>query len=205
MRLSFMALFERRLFTSIPEALAAPVCYRLHLWIEDSQVQEWGPQLLRLPHLRELHLKGLHTVFNDLTYDLPEAWGQLRALREVQLLNLPVAFPTWVRNLPDLRTLTVRGTDATCLPEWIAECQALQTLRMENCALQTLPDSLRHMVWLRHLGLSDTQLPRLDAAQFPRRLRSLDLGGSRRYSPADLERLRQELRSTKVNPRLLPL
>jgi len=116
------------------------------------------------------------------------------------VLNLPLAFPAWVRSLPGLRVLTLRGTDVVALPEWIAELQALRTLRIENCALHALPEALRHLTQLRELSLSDTQLTDLGAAQFPPGLRSLDLGGSHCYQRPDLEQLRQALGQTRINP-----
>jgi len=44
-----MGLFNRRLFTSLPEALANPTaCYRLHLQLADDELRAWRPRLLQL-------------------------------------------------------------------------------------------------------------------------------------------------------------
>jgi hypothetical protein len=196
-----MGLFNRQLFTSLPEALANPTaCYRLHLQVADNHLREWGPRLLELTNIQELRLHGLPALYDHQDYSLPEELGRLRTLREVELLNLPLAFPAWVRSLLGLRILTLRGTDVAALPEWIAELQKLRTLRIENCALHVLPDALRHLTHLRELSLSDTRLTDLRAAQFPLGLRSLNLGGSHGYQRTDLERLRQALGQTRINP-----
>ena len=196
-----MRFFDRKLFTSLSEALAAPTaCCRLHLAVNDEEMHGWGPKFLRFLCLQELHLHGQPALYDHSTYSLPEELSQVRTLREVELLNLPLAFPAWVRFLPKLDTLTLRGTDAVCLPEWIDELKALRTLRVENCALRVLPNALRGMHHLRDLSLCDTQLPHLEAVQFPQHLRSLNLGGARRYPPAELEHLRQELPQTRIFP-----
>ncbi|HEX8659798.1 MAG TPA: hypothetical protein VF690_19805 [Hymenobacter sp.] len=197
-----MGLFSRHLFTSLSKALAAPTaCYRLHLQVNIDQLRAWGPLFPHLTRLQELRLHGQYVPDEPQESAFPEEFRQLRTLRKVSLLNLPVTFPSWVRYLPELRVLDVRGTDTAYLPEWIAECRALHTLRVENCALQVLPLALRQMHHLRHVSFSDTELAHVEAAHFPQQLLSLDLGGAHRYPPTDLERLRQELRQTRINPK----
>ena len=128
-----MGLFNRRLFTSLSEALANPTaCYRLHLQVADDHLRAWGPRLLPLTRLQELRLHGQPGLYDRPDFALPDELGRLRTLREVELLNLPLAFPDWVRSLSGLRVLTLRGTNVAALPEWIAELHALRTLRIEN-------------------------------------------------------------------------
>ena len=177
--------------------------FRRRLWVQwiDERVREWGPELLRLRRLRELYLQGDPSIYYLTDFTLPVEIGALRTLRKLELLNLPINFPEWIVNLPNLRYLMVRGTDATTVPDWIVRLKKLHTLRVENCDLQALPHTLRQMDNLRHLSLCHTPLlPSLSPDQLPKRLKSLNILNSGHYQRPDLWELKRALKGTHVNP-----
>ncbi len=179
----------------------APFRRRLSVRWVDERVREWGPELSRLRHLRELFLQGDPSIYYLTDFTLPTEIGALRTLRRLELLNLPVDFPEWIANLTDLRYLMVRGTDVREVPDWIVRLKKLHTLRVENCDLQSLPSTLRQMDNLRHLGLCHTPLlPSLSPEQLPRHLKSLDVLNSGCYQRADLWQLKQTIRGMSINP-----
>lgn len=195
-----MGLFTRR-YASLPQTLPWPsLCRRLVVYAVDHRVQEWGPIFLQLTHLQDLHLQGSHSIYDSTTFSLPVEIGQLRALKRLTLLNLPIDFPAWIADLPHLRALTVRGTDLTTIPAWIHQLSRLHTLRVENCDLAVLPKTLRELNNLRELGLCDTRLRDFSPAQFPPQLHSLNFAGSGCWRRSDLRQLQRALPGTKVHP-----
>nr|GFA62925.1 hypothetical protein [Tanacetum cinerariifolium] len=56
--------------------------------------------------LRELILMGDSRIYDSTTFSLPVEIGQLRTLKRLTFLNLPIDFPAWIVDLPRLRTLT---------------------------------------------------------------------------------------------------
>jgi Leucine-rich repeat (LRR) protein len=123
-----MSIFTRR-YTGLPHTLPWPsFCRRLVVFAVDHQVQEWGPKFLQLVNLRGLHLQGDWRIYDSKTFYLPAEIGQLRTLKQLTLLNLPIDFPAWIADLTQLRTLTVRGTNLTTIPDWIHHLSHLHTL-----------------------------------------------------------------------------
>jgi hypothetical protein len=195
-----MGLFTRR-YTSLPHTLPWPsLCRRLVVYAVDHQVQEWGPKFLQLVNLRALHLQGDSSIYDSTTFSLPAEIGQLRTIKQLSLLNLPIDFPAWIADLPNLRALMVRGTNLTSIPPWIQQLSHLHTLQIENCDLTVLPETLRKMNNLRELGLCDTRLRDFSPAQFPPQLRSINFAGSGCWRRSDLRQLQKALPSTKVYP-----
>ncbi len=198
-----MGLFKRHYERHLPSAPAWPsLCFRLALWHVDNKLLEWGPQLLGFSRLRQLNVSWHAGDAASIDSIFPPELAQLRTLERVELLNLPITFPEWVRALPNLRYLMVRGTESTHIPEWICELKQLRTLRVENCALTTLPATLRQMTNLRELGLSDTQIRDFSPEQFPPHLKRLTFHGSGYYVRQDVARLQQTLKGTKIWPDL---
>jgi Leucine-rich repeat (LRR) protein len=195
-----MGLFTRR-YTSLPQQLAWPsLCRRLSIYSVDHRLQEWGSQLLQLSHLQDLHLQGDSSIYDSPNFILPADIGQLRTLKSLVLLNLPIDFPEWIVDLPNLHSLTVRGTNLTTIPPWIDQMSRLRTLRVENCNLAHLPQTLRQMSNLRELGLCDTKLRDFSPAQFPPHLKQINFAGTGCYRRSDLSRLQKALKSTKIHP-----
>ena len=98
-----MGLFTRQ-YTALPQTLPWPsLCRRLVVYSVDHRVQEWGPRFLHLTHLQDLSLHGSYTIYDSTTFSLPVEIGQLRTLKRLTLLNLPIDFPTWIANLPNLQ------------------------------------------------------------------------------------------------------
>jgi hypothetical protein len=195
-----MGFFTRR-HTALPHTLPWPsLCRRLVVYAVDHRVQEWGPKFLQLRHLQDLHLQGSSSIYNSTTFSLPVEIGQLRTLKRLTLLNLPIDFPAWIADLSHLRALMVRGTNLTAIPTWIPQLRHLHTLRIENCDLAVLPETLREMNNLRELGLCDTRLRDFSSAQFPPQLRSLNFAGSGGWRRSDLRQLQRELPRTNVQP-----
>jgi Leucine-rich repeat (LRR) protein len=195
-----MGLFTRR-YTSLPHTLPWPsLCRRMVVFAADHQVQDWGPKLLQLTHVQDLHLQGSSSIYDSTTFSLPAEIGQLRTLKRLTLLNLPIDFPAWIANLSNLRYLVVRGTNLTTMPSWIHQLSRLHTLRVENCDLTVLPKTLQGMNNLRELGLCDTRLRDFSPAQFPPHLRSLNFAGTGCWRRNDLRQLQRALPGTKVHP-----
>jgi Leucine-rich repeat (LRR) protein len=195
-----MGLFTLR-YTSLPHTLPWPsLCRQLDVHAVDHRVQEWGPKFLQLAHLQALHLQGSSSIYNSTTFFLPVEIGQLRTLKRLTLLNLPIDCPAWIADLPHLRYLMVRGTNLTTIPAWIHRLSRLHTLRIENCDLAVLPETLRKMNNLRELGLCDTRLRDFNPAQFPPHLRSLNFAGSGCWRRSDLRQLQRALPGTRVHP-----
>ena len=192
-----MDLFKPRLFWALPEALTASRCRRLVIWV-DEEFQGSGLQLLQLKHLQELSLQGKHTIFDHPNFILPVEIGQLRALRSLTLLNLPVTLPEWIAQLSELRDLTVRGTDLIHIPNWISQLKHLHSLHIGNCKLQDVPETLQHMNNLRHLTFADIQLREIRPEQFPRHLKSLAFTGGGSYKTREVQELKHALRGTKI-------
>lgn len=195
-----MGLFTRQ-YTSLPHTLLWPaLCRRMFVFSVDHRVQEWGPNFLQLTHLQELNLMGDSSIYDSTTFSLPVEIGQLRTLKRLTLLNLPIDFPSWIANLPNLRALMVRGTNLTTIPPWIHQLSHLHTLQIENCNLTVLPETLRKMNNLRELGLCDTRLRDFSPEQFPPQLRSINFAGSGCWRRSDLRQLQKALLGTKVHP-----
>lgn len=192
-----MELFRPRLISSLPEALAASKCRRLLIWV-DEEFQSSGKQLLQLTHLQELSLQGKHTVFDYPNFILPVEIGQLRTLRKLTLLNLPVTLPEWITQLSELRDLMVRGTDLVHIPNWISRLKNLHSLHIGNCELQDIPEALRQMDSLRQLTFADVQLRKIRPEQFPQHLKSLVFSGGGSYRSHKVQELKQALRGTKI-------
>jgi Leucine-rich repeat (LRR) protein len=133
----------------------------------DHRLQEWGSQFLQLSHLQFLHLQGSSSIYDSTTFSLPVEIGQLRTLKRLTLLNLPINFPAWIADLPNLRYLMVRGTNLMTIPPWIQHLSRLRILAVENCNLTVLPETLRRMHHLRELWLADTRIHDFSPAQFP--------------------------------------
>jgi Leucine-rich repeat (LRR) protein len=198
-----MELFTRSYQGPLPPAPTWPsCCLRLGLAHVDASLASWGSQLVRFSRLRELDVAW--SAGDEPTIDawFPSELTQLHTLRRVSLLNLPIAFPAWVRALPKLQYLTVRGTNLSSIPDWISELKQLRTLRVENCALATLPTTLRQLTNLRELSLSDTQIRDFSPEQFPPHLKRLAFHGSGRYVRQDVVKLQQGLKDTKIWPDL---
>jgi Leucine-rich repeat (LRR) protein len=195
-----MGLFTRQ-YTSLPPTLLWPsLCRRLVVFSVDHRVQEWGRHFLQLTHLQDLDLMGDRSILDSATFSLPAEIGQLRTLKRLTLLNLPIDFPAWIANLSNLRYLVVRGTNLTTIPSWIHQLSRLHTLRVENCDLTVLPKTLQGMNNLRELGLCDTRLRDFSPAQFPPQLRSLNFAGTGCWRRNDLRQLQRALPGTKVHP-----
>lgn len=195
-----MGLLTRQ-YTSLPHTLLWPsLCRQLVVFSVDHRIQDWGSKFLQLTHLKELILMGDSRIYDSTTFSLPVEIGQLRTLKRLTLLNLPIDFPAWIADLPRLRALTVRGTNLTTIPVWIHQLSHLHTLRIENCDLTVLPKTLRGMNSLRELGLGDTRLRDFSPAQFPPQLRSLNFVGSGCWRRSDLRQLQRALPGTKVHP-----
>ena len=195
-----MGLFTRH-YRSLPPRLTWPsLCRRLWIYPVDAHLQGWGPQFLQLTNLQRLELQGDGYLFDRTDFTLPAEIGQLRTLKCLVLLNLPIEFPEWIADLPNLRYLVVRGTNLTTIPPWIDRLHSLHTLRIENCDLAVLPETLREMTNLRELGLSDTRLTDFSPAHFPPQLRTLNFAGTGCWRRSDLSQLQQALPRTKVHP-----
>lgn len=195
-----MGLFTRR-YSILPPTLPWPsLCRRLVVYAVDHRLQEWRPIFLQLTHLQELHLQGSSRIYDSTTFSLPVEIGQLRTLKRLTLLNLPIEFPAWIADLPQLRALTVRGTNLITIPAWISQLSRLHTLRIENCDLAVLPETLREMSNLRELGFSDTRLRNFSPTQFPPHLRAINFAGSGCWRRSDLRQLQKALPNTKVYP-----
>jgi Leucine-rich repeat (LRR) protein len=192
-----MELFRPRLISSLPEALAAFKCRRLLIWV-DEEFQSSGKQLLQLTHLRELLLHGKSSIFDYPNFILPVEIGQLRTLRKLTLLNLPVTLPEWITQLSELRELTARGTDLIQIPNWISQLQHLDYLHLGNCQLQDLPETFCQMNSLRHLAFADIQLREIRPEQFPLHLKTLEFTGGGSYKSHEVQELKQALRGTKI-------
>jgi hypothetical protein len=195
-----MGLFTRQ-YASLPQQLTWPsLCRSFSVSAVDDRLQEWGKQLLQLSHLQSLHLQGDCRIYDSTSFALPPEIGQLRTLKRLVLLNLPIDFPEWIVNLPKLRYLMVRGTNLTVIPPWIHQMRQLRILAVENCKLASLPESLRRMHGLQELWLADTQLRELRPEQFPQHLRVLSLAGTGCYPREALTDLRQAFQHTTVYP-----
>ena len=193
-----MGLFTRDYKGSLPSTPAWPsLCTKLSILHANDSLARWGPQLLRFAHLRELYIgwySGTQATIDSL---FPPELAQLRTLRRVTLLNVPLAeWPTWLIDLPNLQHLVVRGTGLIC------QLEQLRTLRVENCRLTTLPGTMCHMTKLRELGLSDTEIRDWNPAQFPPQLKRLWFHGSGCYVRQDVAQLQQALKGTTIWPDL---
>jgi Leucine-rich repeat (LRR) protein len=151
-------------------------------------------------HLQELSLQGMGSIFDYPNFILPVEIGQLRTLRKLTLLNLPVTFPDWIAQLSELRDLMVRGTDLVHIPGWISQLQHLHTLHIGNCELQDIPETMRQMNNLRHLEFANIQLRELCPEHFPRRLKTLRFIGGGSYTRRELHELKQALKGTRIYP-----
>ena len=195
-----MGLFTRR-YTSLPQTLPWPsLCRRLDVYAVDHRLQEWGSKFLQLSHLQSLHLQGSSSIYDSTTFSLPVEIGQLRTLKRLTLLNLPIDFPAWIADLPNLRYLMVRGTNLTAIPPWIHQMSRLCKLAVENCDLTVLPETLRRMHHLRELWLADTRIRDFSPEQFPSHLRVISFAGSGCYRRSDLSQLQQALKRTRIYP-----
>jgi|GEM_PF-1064961 len=199
-----MKLFTRSYSGHLPSAPAWPsLCLELDLVYVDDSLASWGPQLLLFSQVRELAVRWYSGAATSIDALFPPELTQLRTLRHVTLLNVPLTtFPAWLIELPSLQYLTVRGTGLTCIPNWICSLKQLRTLRVENCRLTTLPTTLRQMTGLRELGLSDTEIHDFNPIQFPPSLKRLYFHGSGCYVRQDVANLQQALKSTKIWPDL---
>jgi leucine-rich repeat protein SHOC2 len=196
-----MGLFTRH-YTSLPQQLTWPsLCRSLSVNAVDERLQTWGKQLLQLSHLQSLYLQGDYRIYDSTSFTLPTEIGQLQTLKRLVLLNLPIDFPPWIANLPNLRYLMVRGTNLTTIPPWIPQLSQLRILAVENCNLTVLPETLRRMPQLRELWLADTRLRDLSPVQFPPNLRFLSFAGSGCYQHSDLSHLQQALERTRIIPK----
>jgi hypothetical protein len=195
-----MGLFSRD-YSSLPQQISWPsLCRSLHIHPVDAHLQEWGPQFLQLSNLQSLHQQGDYRLYDRVGFTLPTEISQLRTLKRLVLFNLPIGFPEWIADLPNLRYLMVRGTKLTAIPPWIDQLSQLRALAVENGNLTALPEALRRMNHLRGLWLADTQLRDLRPEQFPQQLRVLSLARTSCYQWVDLVRLRQALKSTTIYP-----
>ena len=197
-----MWLFTNSAYNNLNEAVAhANSCKSLTLFYLDYNLADRGADILTLKNLTKLHIKADPKIYYDYDFKLPQQIGELRQLKKLTLLNLPLSeFPDWITELTNLHYLTVRGNDITNVPGTIQRLNKLQTLRIENCPLQALPPELADMNHITHLGLCDTRLVEIKAHMFPKKLKSLDFSGSGCYKPEEIRQLKRDLKSTRVFP-----
>ena len=190
----------RKTYDNLEKALLHPQrVRRLKLWLDQPEIPAaWGPGLLRLPHLRHLHIQGVGGNYEMIKPDiLPTEIGQLTRLRHLTILNICIHEPPpWLTNLQQLRSLMIRGTDITAFPPMVTQLPRLRTLRIENSRVMELKTSLLDLPKLRHLGLRDTWVTTADPALMPKRLREIAFSNpNRSLEGKELKRyLRGEVR-----------
>jgi len=174
-------------FTSLDEAVKSPNrCRTLNLLFIKKTFKDSGSSLVKLRNLRELHIQGDPSIYDDYEFSLPSEIGELTELRKLTLLNLPITiWPGWIWKLKKLEYLMIRGTDINVIPSEISQLSLLTTLRIENCPLTNLPPELARLRKLKNLGLSDSKLTMIEKSSLPSGLRKINLPGTALFSSID--------------------
>lgn len=197
-----MLFFKKKKCNSLPEAIQnASGCKELSLKWLDYNLKTHGRDFAMLKKLRSLYIQGNPTIYDMPGFELPEELGELKTLKTLSLLNLPLQeFPGWITQLTGLEHLMVRGTDIQVIPESIAALKNLIILRIENCPLPALPVELKHLKKLRILGLSDTRLTSIHPEGMPDGLKEINLTGTGIYDWEELKKLRVVLKHAAIRP-----
>lgn len=148
-------------FESLDDAVKKPTrCKTLNLFIK-KDFKDSGPSLKKLRNLRKLYIQGDFSIYYDYEFILPQEIGDLKELKKLSLLNLPIKiFPDWVFQLNKLEYLMIRGTDISSIPEKIALLNQLTTLRVENCQLSSLPPEISKLKKTEELRTERYQIKR---------------------------------------------
>jgi Leucine-rich repeat (LRR) protein len=183
-------MFAWKTVESLEEASWRPSAVR-RLWLlgRGCPFEECSALLPQLTGLREFHIGWQSWT------ELPPELGDLRKLRTVTALNMPIAvFPAFLVRCPRLSSLTLRGTDITVLPEVVREFRRLRRLDFSNNHLRVVPEWLGDLVELTELALADNLLCTLpESLENLRRLRHLGLAGNQ-FTSAEAGRIRNWFR-----------
>ncbi|XP_057772133.1 disease resistance protein RGA2-like [Salvia miltiorrhiza] len=145
-------------------------------------------------HLRTLFLEGGEIPGNMLS--------NLESLHVLTLKSYGVEeLPNSVRKLIHLRNLDISNTKIKNLPSWISEFHHLQTLRAERTWDLFLPSTLKYLINLRHLYISDgvklpAEIGRLSCLQT---LRHFSVGDNKGYRIEELGSLKNLKGKLKIS------
>ncbi len=102
---------------------------------------------------QEKQVTGIY-LFNAGLYYLPSIMGNLRKLRELDLIgNHLSALPDSLRRLIHLETLNLSNNNLSSVPGWIAELQSLRMLAIGDNKLDSFPEGVLQLKNLVRLDL----------------------------------------------------
>ena len=146
-------------------------------WTPDAgttyAVRELPPELLRMPHLVALQVKGTRLerlppwigelkrlarleIYDDGLTALPREFGQLPALESLSLAGDQLALDdvlSVVACVPRLRELSLRCDRMTNMPRTLLELVRLETLELRTTKAMAVDSALAKLEGLRHLTL----------------------------------------------------
>ena len=165
--------FSRNSLPAFPEKLTQLTELR-NLDLSMNPFVEISEKIGELRKLRKLNLSyNSHTTF-------PESFANLTLLEELLMYynyKLEV-IPDVVTRLPALRLLNFsHNIELKKIPENIGDLSRLETLNLNDTAIDQLPDSLGQLQNLRHLYLKDTGIKKLpDSFVQLKNLQHLNIG-----------------------------
>ena len=169
----------------------------------------WGPNLKQkqtpLQQQRPSRLQAKCTSGSC----LPSSIGQLRNLRELQIVGMNLgALPKWVCGLTNLTALDVQANGLRELPSCLHQLTQLETLQVSRNGLFEVPAWIGKLQMMRYLDLSFNNIGELPVAlTFMHSLQSLKAEGNRiEWMPqwlgslGQLEVLHLHANSMKMHP-----
>ncbi len=153
--LSELTLMETGIKTLPPMGEASAL---QRLTIDNSPLEKLPTGFTALPQLANLSLSDTKL------HELPSSFGNLSALKTLSLQGNPrlESLPQSFGQLSGLQALTLTGNHIRALPS-MSGASSLQTLTVDEAALEKLPADFSTLGNLAHLSLSNTKLRELPA------------------------------------------
>ena len=145
--------------TRLPEDLRRIAGDVEELLVESSRITTLPEWVGEMENLRFLEV-GTSDWTNTLLREIPASIGELRALRELSLINLVnlEELPEGMKRLTGLKDLFITGCGLREVPGWIAEMGGLRELFLESEHVEELPEEFGQLTRLQSLCVAQARL-----------------------------------------------